>query len=613
MIDALSQQEQLDYFALSVTQSELVAQSEHGAIKSALGIWMNNAYPTDSGGEIGVCSAVFALACRLNHDCRPNAHICWNDRIGMQTVHALRKIRAGDEVLVAYIGEDADGTRATRQRQLLKKFSFTCSCLQCGLTGVPLEESETRQRRINEILVQLKTRPSVGLVQERLGLMEKERMPGIWGKSSALLALTQLSSSGNGATRELAWGVASQALECCNIALGSDAHETIAFASFTANPAFAKLQKRAKKAGRARAPPSATARRDRDLNQLSAKIETAKHALADAADEEAAAVSREREARERAAAAFEASSRAGNELLILSREAHGGTIWTFAAGVFDNPQISWTDLEYATAKLADGVKEALMHDAVDGGLIRHLRAAPYASEWARKTRAGASSKVLSLREFIGSAGCSALRNAVDAESDRTRDTVDHFAQHTLTLSIDRLKSLVGPAVIERLQQLPLALLRQRKDEATVRARVEAHALRDARSQTQEAAAQSHSAAADGATLEEAMDVARDATLTASMGAASGFTVQAYIRRYSRSTRPWLGFHTDRSVATVNVALAADSTHEGGRLHAVLDGEHRIVEREEGEATVHGDDVMHAVSTMRTGVRYSLVLLFFLRQ
>ena len=61
-----------------------------------------------------------------------------------------------------------------------------------------------------------------------------------------------------------------------------------------------------------------------------------------------------------------------------------------------------------------------------------------------------------------------------------------------------------------------------------------------------------------------------------------------------------------------MALAADAAHEGGRLHAILGGQHSIVERDEGEATVHGDDVMHGVSAMRSGVRYSLVILFFLK-
>ena len=77
------------------------------------------------------------------------------------------------------------------------------------------------------------------------------------------------------------------------------------------------------------------------------------------------------------------------------------------------------------------------------------------------------------------------------------------------------------------------------------------------------------------------------------------------------TRPWIGFHTDLSTVTVNVALSADTSHKGGHLHAILEGKHQIVEREEGEATVHTDDVMHGVSAMRGGERCAFLILFFL--
>ena len=84
----------------------------------------------------------------------------------------------------------------------------------------------------------------------------------------------------------------------------------------------------------------------------------------------------------------------------------------------------------------------------------------------------------------------------------------------------------------------------------------------------------------------------------------------FVRRYTRETRPWIPFHYDNSNLTINVALSPDTQHEGGRLHAIIGGRHRAVCREEGEATVHGDDILHAVSAMRSGVRYSLIMFFF---
>ena len=370
VIDALPLAEQQRFFALSQC-------AQHGSTKSALGIWASNAYPTDGGGESGVCSSVFVQACRLNHDCRPNAHIGWNDRIGMQTVHAVRLIRKGEEVVVAYIGGDADGTREARQHQLQRKFSFVCKCPQCELTGASLERSETRQRRINDIVRRLATKPSdtLALVHERRGLMEQERMPTIWGKSGALLALASMHHMGSAAARKLAWSVATSAHDCCHVALGADAHETIAFASYANHPAFAALQKmKAKKHGRgARAPTAGN-----NLDQLVVRMEAAKRALAEATATESEAIQREVDARATASAAVGASATAEHELLTLSRDGHRGSVWTFAPGTFDNLKISWTELEWAVAKLADGVRRTLVDDRVDDDLLGYLTQVPWA-------------------------------------------------------------------------------------------------------------------------------------------------------------------------------------------------------------------------------------------
>ena len=255
LVDALSQADQEKFFALC-------QNTEHGTTKCAMGIWKSNAYATDAGHEVGACSSVFALACRLNHDCCPNTHVVWNDRIGMQTVHALREIRKGEEVFVAYLGGDADGTRAARQSQLQQKFGFACTCHQCELSGATLDASETRQRRINEIICRLKTKPSdtLALINERRGLMEQERMPAIWGKSLALLALLEIPLSGGARTRKLAWEVASSAYDTCRVSLGCDSHETMAFESFVGHPSFEAFRKKEKRAKGARAPMALAAR-----------------------------------------------------------------------------------------------------------------------------------------------------------------------------------------------------------------------------------------------------------------------------------------------------------------------------------------------------------------
>jgi hypothetical protein len=86
-------------------------------------------------------------------------------------------------------------------------------------------------------------------------------------------------------------------------------------------------------------------------------------------------------------------------------------------------------------------------------------------------------------------------------------------------------------------------------------------------------------------------------------------VEISVRRYTPKLRPWIPFHNDRAAVTVNVALAPDQAHAGGHLVVVYSGKaHRLL-REEGEATVHPPELLHAVSRMEEGVRYSLILFF----
>ena len=186
--------------------------------------------------------------------------------------------------------------------------------------------------------------------------------------------------------------------------------------------------------------------------------------------------------------------------------------------------------------------------------------------------------VLRRRGAIPPEGCVALRKAVDAERDVTRDSVDRMAQHQLNVDAERLTTLIGRTTVASLWGLADELL------ASQRADVEARAR------------------ACGAPIPEAAASVETAD--------GGFHVDCFLRRYTRETRPYIGFHRDISTVTVNVALNADAAFEGGRLHAILDGRHSTISRVEGEATAHGDDVMHGVSAMRSGVRYSCILFFY---
>jgi hypothetical protein len=81
------------------------------------------------------------------------------------------------------------------------------------------------------------------------------------------------------------------------------------------------------------------------------------------------------------------------------------------------------------------------------------------------------------------------------------------------------------------------------------------------------------------------------------------------RRYTKHERPWFGFHRDKGPLTVNVACSSDAYHEGGKLLGLLNGRVEAIHREEGEAIVHPSTLLHGVSRMEGGVRYSLIIFY----
>ena len=99
-----------------------------------------------------------------------------------------------------------------------------------------------------------------------------------------------------------------------------------------------------------------------------------------------------------------------------------------------------------------------------------------------------------------------------------------------------------------------------------------------------------------------------------VGAPARFTqVRAFARAYGPDTRPHLRLHTDACDYTVNVALADDAAHEGGRLVMLHAGAVQADARAEGEATVHKWNVAHGVTAVTRGTRYSLIIFFFHRR
>ena len=64
---------------------------------------------------------------------------------------------------------------------------------------------------------------------------------------------------------------------------------------------------------------------------------------------------------------------------------------------------------------------------------------------------------------------------------------------------------------------------------------------------------------------------------------------------------------DSSALTINVALIDDDSYGGGDMLACYAGAVRKIARSEGEASVHASTLLHGVSMMTSGVRYSLII------
>lgn len=79
--------------------------------------------------EMGKGAGIFYDCARFNHSCSSNAYFSWNVRIGKETIHAIKDIKAGEEITLCYCDPHHD----VRLRQWeLKHYGFVCDCPACG-------------------------------------------------------------------------------------------------------------------------------------------------------------------------------------------------------------------------------------------------------------------------------------------------------------------------------------------------------------------------------------------------------------------------------------------------------------------------------------------------
>lgn len=92
-------------------------------------------------------------------------------------------------------------------------------------------------------------------------------------------------------------------------------------------------------------------------------------------------------------------------------------------------------------------------------------------------------------------------------------------------------------------------------------------------------------------------------------APKGLPRSLFIRRYSPESRPFIAFHADLAGHTLNVALNDPHAYDGGRL-VYLEGGRLIAQTPGiGEALLHPGALVHGVSCVTRGRRYSLIAFY----
>jgi len=91
-------------------------------------------------------SATFILISRINHSCIPNASFSYNASLNMETVHAFKNIKKGEEITISYILPYA--TKEERNATLRARYGFSCKCEACEPTSQVWRNSATRRQQM---------------------------------------------------------------------------------------------------------------------------------------------------------------------------------------------------------------------------------------------------------------------------------------------------------------------------------------------------------------------------------------------------------------------------------------------------------------------------------
>ncbi|KAF2763323.1 SET domain-containing protein [Pseudovirgaria hyperparasitica] len=174
--------------------------------------------------------AVCLSAARLNNDCTPNANNLYNSSLGAMTVHAVRNIKAGEEITIAY----TNSLYGAKERNIrcFQRTDMHCDCKACEKTDDGLRLDERRKiMNNNTIYLQYYLRDDhldgrnldghdiMKRGNELIRLMTED---GLWGSHLAQARNYQARICAKMGLRKLAIMHAGKAIEEARVALGDD-------------------------------------------------------------------------------------------------------------------------------------------------------------------------------------------------------------------------------------------------------------------------------------------------------------------------------------------------------------------------------------------------------
>ncbi|KAK1757040.1 hypothetical protein QBC47DRAFT_342056 [Echria macrotheca] len=92
---------------------------------------------------------LFPEVSRINHACKPNAHIHFSETTLAMTVWSARDIEAGEEITISYAGVDLPSV--PRREMLSSTWGFDCSCSLCTAPETERKASDDRRLAFHKL------------------------------------------------------------------------------------------------------------------------------------------------------------------------------------------------------------------------------------------------------------------------------------------------------------------------------------------------------------------------------------------------------------------------------------------------------------------------------